>query len=1700
MQQIAIKGDKYIPGIVAPVSESGLWLQASYTISNSLRGAAVERHDISLDKNDLLEFVFSDDTTWLCGKDSLGDLFPETLSNRSATFEIPSSIKATGANRGLIEDIAIKVINHFIKTDIDDKVATIAAGMELKKLENKVGLFLLDTGFQLQPFSPGDEKTPYLLFLHGTASSTSGSFEGLKGKDEWTSICKTYGHNIIAFNHRSLTESPLQNALQLVQQLPEVATLHLISHSRGGLIGDILSRFCITDENNKGFSADEIALLENEGRTNDVSCIAAIKNALSGKKITVKKFIRVACPAAGTTLASSRMDLFFNVIGNLTGDLFKELIASVVNTKNDIHVLPGLEAMNPESPFIKVLNDVTFKGNIDAPLVVISGNCRVKLGLKALVIIASKLFYQKNNDLVVNTGAMYQGAKRSRDLQYFFDEGADVDHFSYFKNAATAKMLKLALDQQVDDTLIPGFTYMTRAQAITARGLESGQLFMDTVTGKRPIVLLLPGVMGSNLQSGNDLLWINYWSFATGGLLKLAAPDNITAPSIVATSYRKLAQFLSNTYDVVTFPYDWRRQLNECASLLNDKIKELLKYDQPIKIVAHSMGGVVVRDFIVTHADTWVTLNTSNNFQLIFLGAPLGGSFRIPYALFGKDPLIVKLGMLDILHTKKELIKVFCQWPGLLSLLPPDMGDTKIWDEMRIALGDDDWPVPIKDKLDEFNNYRKGINQTVIDYSNAVYIAGKDNATPYGYTIDDTGLIFLSTTEGDSNVTWESGIPSQMITADTVYYVNVTHGQLANNMEMFNGIVEILEKGQTSLLSKQRPVVRGIEKVFRTPDTQDFDLSPAGLENSISGNSDETPAVEASEVPVSVSVSQGDLLYATYPVLNGHFKGDGILYAEKAIDNYLEGALTKRHKLGLYPGVIGSSEILIASHLQLKGAVVVGLGEAGTLTAYQLSLTIEQGIANYLLFLESNNIYLATVGISSLIIGCGYGGLTIENSVRAILQGVQRANAKIRKLQGKNARVVSNVEFIEKYEDRALNAYYALHTLENENSRSFNIAIADKDIKTLLGLERRVSKDQSDDWWNRISVQLINREQDNDKIKCLQFSASTGGAREEQRQLFSSLDIITALISEISTSNEWSAESAKTVFELLIPNDFKEQFKKQANINWILDKNTAAYPWELLHDGLSDNYPLAVNAGMIRQLATKDYRLTINAVAKKTALIVADPQTKGFLPSLPAAFKEGQLVSEILDKEGFATTKMIQSSSFNVIKALFADDYKIIHLAGHGVFNKDNPEASGMVIGSKVYLSTREIAQMSTVPELVFVNCCSLGEADGVAEEFYRDRYQLAANIGIQLIENGVKAVVAAGWAVNDDAAYDFTEQFYTAMFEGYNFGLAIQKARKYIYDKYPDNNNTWGAYQCYGDPFYKLTDLSYNAPAAKTNFVMPQEADDALFNLLNKVQMGNRTVEEYLQKLDVISTAIDKADLRNAAITEKEALIYAELGEYDMAVAKFEQLLKAENAAFSFLATESYCNISSKKYMTDIIQYPDKAPDLLKKFESVVAYLKSLADMFGTAERFMLLGNSYKYNAMFATDRRAVLQQAADYYQSATAIDYSVYTVVSWKEIEILLSLIDGKKVAKDTSVVLNKFLQQASTPLDVFNIRLCLLLINPGINIEDAFLALSNIAGSPGKKRMVREHLQFLSDVLSWCKKTDPKDTIDKLIKDWV
>lgn len=1637
VRTIIVRGTRQVSlptGTADPLQHKESFL---FTGSNRSSG---ETHEINLKDDDVVEMIFNDDTTWFCNPDTIEDVFPEaSTTNRSGntTFVLPAGLSGADENRGIIGDVVLKALNIFSKKKLPKEIKELAADLEKKQLDNLSGLYQLDKNFNLQPFTATVSAKPWLIFLHGTGSSTKGSFGELANTPLWDFIRQQYAGQVLALQHETLTKSPLQNVEEMLAQLPKQASVHLISHSRGGLVGDVLARFCNSSEMNRGFDKNEIALLEKENRSDDLKRIEGINKALQGKNIRVEKFIRVACPASGTTLASGRLDNFFNVTFNLLGlatgmaanpvyIAFRALASAVINCKNDVETLPGLEAMNPDSPFIKVLNNLTSRVVLDNPLAIISGNCKTKINLKALVIIASRIFFRKNNDLVVNTAAMYRGAQRISQVQYFLDADTNVDHFHYFKNIDTQTAILNALKTEGDSS-IPGFQVLMKGDASLDRNtllkLDGGQVFPVSVTGTKPIVVVLPGIMGSNLTADDKLVWINYLRFLAGELKKIdIGSDGINAPSIVRTSYAKLVKHLSASYDVVVFPFDWRLQLNESAKKLASTIEELLQYKQPVKLIGHSMGGVLVRDFMVTQRATWDKLNQSAGFRLLFLGSPLGGSFRIPFVLFGKDPIIDKISKLDIFHSKKELLAIFGKFPGLLSLLPfstdaaNDFGQEQVWKDMCKAHGESDWPLPLVKDLKIFTDYRNQVlkNMNEADLVNAVYVAGKDKSTPCGYRIDKTStgeqLTFLSTAEGDQSVTWETGIPKKMIADNTVYYVNVSHGALANEPSMFKGIEDILITGSTTQFSKIRPAVRGTEKLFKTPDLDDHDLSAEAVEKTILGlTSDEINILP--QVELSVTVTNGDLRYASYPLLTGHFLNDGITSAEWQVNKNLDYALSDRHMLGIYPGEIGSSEIFLSDDESFKGALIVGLGALHSFTAYELTQTVQQGVSKYLLDISRHdNPGNEKIGLSSLLVGSGYGGLSIENAIRAIIQGVQNANAKVSKLKEGPQRIIEHLEFVELYEDNSLNSFYSLRKIAMEDDQQLKVKVPER-IDHVLGKRKRIIMRSGENWWNRISVRNAENFEGNSNRSCFVFSASTGAARDLERNIYINPALVKEILDDISTNNNWSRELAKTIFELLIPNDFKEQLKRRSNANWILDTETAEYPWELLQDSVSEARPLCVNAGMIRQLSEKDSAFHINTVAVNNALVVGDPFLDGFITQLPGAFAEAELVAGVFKNEKFDTTISLKEKSSQIIKKMFSQDYKIIHLAGHGLFNADDPKASGMVIGKNVFLTTAEIAQMSAVPEFVFVNCCFLGKTDAQAEALYQQRYKLAASIGVQLIKNGVRAVVVAGWAVDDTAALEFARMFYTCMFDGDNFGDAVRKARRSCYDKFGESNNTWGAYQCYGDPFYQF-DVRNSSAAAKEKYVVSEEAEIDLANLRTSMEMGSETDESVLQKLNSISAEVDECGIRNAAITEREAFIYADLFMNDEAIRKFDDLLVMESASFYVSTLEVFCNCKAKKAFTDFKNKKLKATEANNAITQVIKELENLLYISPTAERFNLLGSTYKRRSLLTgsiTSKNKTLAAAAWFYRKAyekACEDSRTYPLTNWYIVESLLVL----------------------------------------------------------------------------------------------
>ena len=1744
-----------------------------YNLQASNRDVS-NQHEIHLEANDkLLEVILDDGTSWMCDASTMHEVFPEldpalkppgSRDMQTDVFVLPDSVEAPSTERGIIGKIAVKLLKVAAKKAIGSGVVALSKKLEDKNLQNEIdinvlpknflatgaALFTVDKDFKFGTFDGKPSNSPFFLFIHGTNSDTFGAFQDLKSSSVWTTLHQIYGKNVLAFQHRTLSESPLLNVVKLAQMLPDNSVVHMLTHSRGGIVGDILNKYSSNnDEASIGFTSQHIALLEKEGdREEDIQNIEALNKIFKDKKITVAKFIRVGCPAAGTKLASKRLDhilnVFFNLITLVGGpfvDVLKELLSAAVESKDDVNVLPGLEAQRPESPFIKILNDPSPETAISGkPLAIISGNGKVSFSGQGLFVILGKLFYWQRNDLVVNTDSMYLGAKRKDNIQYFFDQGAEVNHVKYFGNDKTREAIDLVL-KTAEGELIPGFKYIAQDEIPgTDRALvESGELYPSTSppSGNKPIVVMLPGIMGSNLSQKDKEIWLHYGRILSGGLINLGYSNvnKIVADSVVKTSYYKLYKWLSAKYDVVVYPFDWRKPLPECASEFNVKIKSLLKIGQPIKIIGHSMGGLLARDFILNHDDTWQELKASKGFRMLFLGSPLGGSFRIPSVLFGEDAIIQKLSKLDLFHTKEGLLKMFSQFPGILALLPlttdpkNDFAKMETWENMRKYFGKTDWPLPLKSDLDYFKNYRDNIlkKRDDIDYSSMVYIAGKDKMTPCGYYLDEIPpkkqLYFLYTSEGDQSVTWESGIPKQLIEANAVYYSRVTHGALANEPDLFNAIEEILSKGETNLIRNTKPLLRGEEKIFRAEPDIDFDLSENGLEKTILGLGGEIEPV-SSQIPVTVTVSNGDLRYSEYPIIAGHFLNDGVLYAEKSIDNYLAGSLTAKHRLGLYPGEIGTSAIFRKmKEGDFEGSIIVGLGEPDELTSYQLSKSVEQAVLNYLIIIRGDKVSKKGIGVSSLSVASGYGGLTVEGSLKAIIYGVNRANEKIKLLGDDGYSTIQNIEIVELYADRALNCMYVLNKIVNKENSTFNIIIGNKRIKNLLGIQKRTPLDNAEDWWNRITIKFKDGNELTGEPSSMVFGSSTRDSREEENELFSSTPLIDLFIAEVSSSNQWSSCTAKTLFELLIPNNLKEILKRKGNISWILDKKTASYPWELLQDNTTNSKPLCISAGMIRQLSTKDYRVNIKRVAEKGALIIADPILDGYISQLPGAKEEGIMVKDTLENVGYPTTQLIGADSASIVKSFFCNDYTIIHLAGHGVFNAKSPRQSGMVIGKDIFLTVFEIEQMPVVPELVFVNCCHLGYTNSEDERFYRDRYKLAANIGTQLISIGVKAVIAAGWAVNDAAALDFAQVFYSSMFSGNNFGDAVKNARNYIYEKHP-GNNTWGAYQCYGDPFFKLKGVSAGKSSWSPSYIVPQEAEIDLDNLSNHLQMTFGGEKDHLADLNTIMAAVDRDVFRTPQIIERVAKIYQEMAMYIDATANYEELLKMENADFSFSCMEKYCNTRAKMYIREIFDNEEinaaSKKEAYKKTERVITDLTVLLYAGETAERHNLLGSSYKRMALLAEDynkRITAYKNAISHYDRAynhNSNTNKIYSVANAIELSCLLVFsgaikpggeftVDGKKyklrsIAESQQILEDEQnrLKQKSESEDLnywdmiafLNIDLCLLMIIEDEKIEikwneviQNFKSIWQKAGSEAKKSAELEHLEFLTQSLN-------------------
>ena len=429
-------------------------------------------------------------------------------------------------------------------------------------------------------------------------------------------------------------------------------------------------------------------------------------------------------------------------------------------------------------------------------------------------------------------------------------------------------------------------------------------------------------------------------------------------------------------------------------------------------------------------------------------------------------------------------------------------------------------------------------------------------------------------------------------------------------------------------------------------------------------------------------------------------------------------------------------------------------------------------------------------------------------------------------------------------------------------------------------------------------------------------------------------------------------------------------------------------PWELLHDRWNTGaQPLSVNSGMVRQFVTTEFRPRVQRAPGNTALVIGDPPLEGskVFQQLPGAAAEATAVTAVLRENGFETTSLVGDEAQwpTVLSSLYGHPYRILHIAAHGVFEyepeKDEKEKAksekpedqetdakkftGVVLGKNAFLTPAEFEQLRVVPDLVFINCCHLGAGGAYGRDTDVAFSRLAANVAYQLIQMGVRAVVAAGWAVDDQAAKDFARRFYEEMLAGQEFGKAVLAAREEIFTQF-GSVNTWGAYQCYGDPGFSMKPAE--RPDDAQTFAAERELRYEVLNLAKQFAAPTRETQR-----EALAASGAHRQHRAAVVAEvgrhlrrDRAAPTASSADFDEAVNYYKRVLVAEPASASVEDIEQLANLISR------VAAGRETPKSLQVMKRSTELLQNLAALGKTVERLSLLGGTAKRYAQKTSGR----------------------------------------------------------------------------------------------------------------------------------
>ncbi len=1319
-------------------------------VSRSFGDAALTPLPDDAQSDDIAELEFEHDgrrwKQWV-RVEQLDELGKKRVSrDGEETLFIPHAWELKETPRG-IGTIALKALKIFgIDTDqFAEKGAKAIATSIADRFERDIaeqghefGLYRFQNPAQVERKDRITEENPltgpgpFLIFLHGTASSSVGSFGKLAKTEEWEGIQKRYGDNILALDHRTFTDTPIKNALDLAKLLPDGAQLHLVSHSRGGLVGELIclaqageSKAKFGDLTKKFLESagDDKTLLE--ARREQLKQLEVLWEMLVKKRLNVRRFVRVACPARGTTLAGKRIDVLASGILNAIGmipaidqtplvdvgyDWAKSLLLTLIKKKADPRDLPGIEAMIPDSPLIEFLNhpDLTTQADLAA----ISGDIEVgtlKLTIPALL---GNAFFWARNDLVVNTKSMSLGIRRAQSAFDHFDQRPVVCHFNYFLNAESRKKLAEWLLREDEEPSI----------------------------GFKPIIRVDRAARGASIESVSDWLEQEEPMIVTG----------INYDLRVSVTHGDLRHA---KHPVAVGHYD------------GDGIISSESY------VDHLLGGRLANRY-------GMRLYPGPVGTAAFVNAPAGQTFA--------GALVIGLGEMGDLSA--DVVR-----RGVMTAT------------LQYAL--DVLERPIAGKPDAKKDAK---SETAKKVGNA----------PPGYRSAAFSTLLIGTYGGTAMRVKEAATA-------------ILHGAMqTNRILQERGLWDFVRIDEVEFIELYEDVaIRAIRAIYEAEDLKTSDVAKG---------------VTIKVVPPTLRTVPGGRYQRPTSDLDTYW------YSRIQITASDDG-----------PG--GSSQSLIPRLPKI------------------FTLNPE--------FRAAHRAFVDQL---------------IEEATKTPKKRADLADMVVDLMQGKSSKGGSGSLTFEVLTDRA-----------------------------------------------RVEASM----------------------QATQRQL------VDWMVEQTINKTEYDKDLSISLFELLIPNALKE---RTDNVVLQVDREAAQYPWELMTERSQPDRPLATRMGILRQFKTDDFRANPRPARGNTALVIGDTAKSG-MAELPGAQEEASVVAQILKKdEMYVAIPLIKRDGKKIINELFAREYQILHIAAHGNFNQDNPDQSGVVLDDGRFLTAKELVNLRTIPDLVFVNCCHLGKMERLTTE---SPNRLAAGIAEELIKMGVKAVVAAGWAVDDAAAVTFARTFYTRMLAGESFGEAVLKARTETHEEHSDKN-TWGAYQCYGNPNFRLN--LRGAVSGKTDGLYSRrEYRDALRSIAAIVDAQNvKRNESHREQLLKIEQDMPRALLQDGEVLSDFGEAWLTLGNFEDAIKFYDRAIRTDDARAALKSVERLANLHCRhatqlwemhwtsRSRADLTAVDtDQIAEISRKINNAGRILDWLIrseetdELFpgGNSERYALRGKVYKCEALIA-------------------------------------------------------------------------------------------------------------------------------------